>query len=198
MVQYIWELVWYFNVQMHVSAAFQLRAVRRGDRSLMSEFIHTGNFCKPDLISLNIMRMHKKVIHKSDIVLCDGKTIKAEMLTDQPGHSDVHKIPTQHPTPADLNIWKLALCKLSSNFHEFTVKLQEYISPPHNHPWWMVNNIGTILHHNIVQGDKTYHKEYTPSSNPIDHRTRAGQHFNSTIVKNGPSDFNQYASLTPS
>jgi hypothetical protein len=76
----------------------------------------------------------------------------------------------------------------------FTVKLQEYISPPHNHPWWMLNNIGNILHHNIVQG----HKEYTPSSNPIDCRTRAGQHFNATIVKNGPSNFDQYASVTPS
>ncbi len=31
----IWELVWYFNVRMHVSAAFQLRAVCRGDISLM-------------------------------------------------------------------------------------------------------------------------------------------------------------------
>jgi hypothetical protein len=74
---------------------------------------------------------------------------------------------------------------ISSDFHAFTVKLQEYISPPHNHPWWMLNNIGTILHH---QGDKTYHEEYTPSSNPI----------NSTIVKNGPSNFDQYASITPS
>jgi hypothetical protein len=86
----IWELVWYFNVRIHVSAAFQLRAVCRGDISLMSEFMCTGNFSKLDLISLNIMRMHKKVIHKSDIVLCDGKTIKTEMLTDQPEHSDVH------------------------------------------------------------------------------------------------------------
>ncbi len=57
------------------------------------------------------------------------------MLTDQPGYFDVHKFPTQHPTPADLNLWKLALRKLSSDFHVFTVKLQEYISPPHNHPW---------------------------------------------------------------
>jgi hypothetical protein len=157
---------------MHVSAAFELRAVCRGDISLMSEFIRTRNFSQPDLISLNIVRMHKKVIHKLDIVLCDGKTIKAELLTDQPGHFDVHKLPTQRPTPADLNLWKLALCKLSSNFHMFTVKLQEYISPPHNHPRWMLNDIGTILHHNILQGDKTYHKEYTPSSNPIDFRTR--------------------------
>ncbi len=131
----IWELVWYFNVWMHVSTAFQLRAVCQGDISMMSEFMHTGNFSQPDLISLNIMRMHKKVNHKLDIVLCDGKTIKVEMLMDQPGHSDIHTFPTQRPTPADLNLWKLALRKLSSNFHVFTVKLQEYISPPHNHPW---------------------------------------------------------------
>jgi hypothetical protein len=120
------------------------------------------------------------------------------MLTDQPGHSDVHKFPTQHPTPADLNLWKLALCKLSSNFHLFTVKLPEYINPPHNHPRWMLNNIGTILHHNIVQGNKMYHKEHTPSPNPIDWRTRAGQPFSSTVMKNGPSNFDQYASVTPS
>jgi hypothetical protein len=43
-------------------------------------------FCHQDL--------DKKVIHKQDIVLCDGKTIKAEMLTDQLRHSDVHKSPT--------------------------------------------------------------------------------------------------------
>jgi hypothetical protein len=49
----------------------------------MSEFMHTGDFSLPDLISLNIMRMYKNVIHKLGIVLCDEKTIKAEMLTDR-------------------------------------------------------------------------------------------------------------------
>jgi hypothetical protein len=62
----------------------------------------------------------------------------------------------------------------------------------------MLNNIGTILHHNIVRGDKTYHEDYTPSSNPIDCRTRAGQRFNSTIMKNCPSNFDQYATISPS
>ena len=71
----------------------------------MSEFIHFGELSSTALVSLNIMRMHKKVIHKSDIVLCDGKTIKAEMLTGSPGHSNSHKFPTQHPTPSDLAIW---------------------------------------------------------------------------------------------
>ncbi len=45
---------------MHVRAPFQLRAVRQGDISLMSEFMRTGYFSQPDLIFLNIMRMHKK------------------------------------------------------------------------------------------------------------------------------------------
>jgi hypothetical protein len=57
----IWELVWYFDVWIHVSAAFQLRVVCQGDISYMSEFMHTRNFSETDLISLNIMLMHKKL-----------------------------------------------------------------------------------------------------------------------------------------
>jgi hypothetical protein len=125
----IWELVWYFNIWLHVNAAFQLKAVHWGDIPLMSEFMCTGDFSQPDLISLNIMHMHKKLIHKLDIVLCDGKTIKVEVLTCQPGHSDVHKFPTQHPTPADLYLTKLALRKISSDFHILMVKLQEHKVP---------------------------------------------------------------------
>ncbi len=81
-----------------------MKPIRRGDTSLMSEFMRYGDFSLTELVSLNIMRMNKKVIHKSDIVLCDGKTIKADMLMDLPGHSDYHKFPTQCPTPADLSI----------------------------------------------------------------------------------------------
>jgi hypothetical protein len=100
----VWELVSYFNVCLQFNADFHLKPIRQGDTSLMSEFIHIGGLSPTDLVSLNIMRMHKNVIHKSDIVLCDGKTIKAEMLTDLPGHSNSHKFPTQRPTPADLVI----------------------------------------------------------------------------------------------
>jgi hypothetical protein len=91
-----------------------LKPIQQGDTSLMSEFMQYGDYSPTELVCLNIMRMHKKVIHKSDIVLCDGKTIKADMLTDLPGHSDYHKFPTQRPTPSDLSILITALCKLSS------------------------------------------------------------------------------------
>ncbi len=86
----VWELVSYFNVCLYFSAVFQLKPIRWGDTSLMSEFMWYGDFSPTELVSLNIMRMHIKVIHKSDIVLCDGKTIKADMLTDLPGYSDYH------------------------------------------------------------------------------------------------------------
>ncbi len=68
----VWELVSYFNIHLHFNKDFQLKPIQRGDSPLMSEFICFGDLSPTDLVSLNIMRMHKKVIHKSNIVLCDG------------------------------------------------------------------------------------------------------------------------------
>ena len=63
---------------------YRLGPVQRGDKSLMSEFVKAG-YIKADLLSLNIVRMHKMVIHLSDIVRCDGKTIKPSMLSAAAG-----------------------------------------------------------------------------------------------------------------
>jgi hypothetical protein len=69
----VWELTLYFKVRLNFDDEFHLKAVRRGDKSLMAEFMHVGKFIQSDLMSLNIMRMHKKVVHTSDILLCNGK-----------------------------------------------------------------------------------------------------------------------------
>jgi hypothetical protein len=97
-------LVSYFNVRLHFIEDFQLKPIPQGDLSSVSELIRFGNLSTTDLISLNIMPMHHQVIHKSDIILCNDKTIAAEMLTGSPCHSDSHKFQTQRPTPADLAI----------------------------------------------------------------------------------------------
>ncbi len=83
------------------------------------------------------------------------------MFSDLPGHSCIHKFQHQRPTPADLCIWKMALHKISFEFHVLAVPLQEYISPPHDLPWWLLSNYGTILHNMITREDKEYHKMYT-------------------------------------
>jgi hypothetical protein len=146
----VWELVSCYNVSLSFDEDYQLKPIRRGDKFLMSKFLHYKDFGIYDVISLNIVRMHKKVINVSDIVLSDGKTIKPEMFSDLPGHSCVHKFPHQRPTPADLSIWKMALRKISSEFHVLTVPLQECISPPHDLPRWLLNDNGAILHNMIT------------------------------------------------
>jgi hypothetical protein len=113
----IWELVSYYNVSLNFDEDYQLKPIRRGDKSLMSEFLCYKDFGIDDSVPLNIMRMHILVIHVSDIVLSNGKTIKPEMFLDLPGHSCVHLFLHQRPTPADLSIWKTALRKISSEIH---------------------------------------------------------------------------------
>jgi hypothetical protein len=164
----------------------------------MSEFLLIQEFDRADHVSLNIMRMHKKVIHLSDIVLCDGKTIKPEKLSDLPGQSDTHKFPYQCPTSADPSLWRRALCKVSSEFHFVMVPLQDYVSPLHDLPQWMRNNHGSILHNVIMRGNQVYHKVYTLKSNPHACKTQSGQSFMSDRVVMGTSNLQKYASITPS
>jgi hypothetical protein len=192
----VWELVSYFNIHLHFNEDFQLKPIQQGNSSLMSEFIRFGDLSPKDLVSLNIMHMHKKVIHKSDIVLCDGQTIKADMLTGSPGHSDYHKFPTQRPITANLTIWNTAIHRLSSAFLVLTVKLQEYVGTPHSSPLWLLDDLGTTLDQNMVRGNKLYHKVYLPSTDTLTCRTRSGQQFVSKLIAYGHSNFQQWASVT--
>jgi hypothetical protein len=126
----------------------------------MSEFIRAG-YKKADLLSLNIVQMHKMVIHLSDIVRCDGETIKLSMLSASAGKLDAHKFPLQRPTPTDMTLWTTALRRISSEFYVLTLPLQEYVSIKHSKPTWRLSNDGDILHHNIKVDGQDYHVEYT-------------------------------------
>ena len=91
----VWELVHYFKIRLVFQSEYRLGPIRRGDKSLMSEFVKAG-YTKADLLLLNIVRMHKMVIHLLDVVRCGGKTIKQSMLSASAGISDTHKFPLQH------------------------------------------------------------------------------------------------------
>jgi hypothetical protein len=129
----VWGLVHYFKISLAFQSEYRLGPVRRGDRSLMSEFVRAG-YTKADLLSLNIVRMHKMVIHLSDIVRRDGKTIKQSMLSASAGISDAHKFPLQRQMPTDMILWTTALRRISSKFYVLALPLQEYISTKHSKP----------------------------------------------------------------
>jgi hypothetical protein len=129
----VWELIHYFNGRLKFQPEYRLGPVRQGDKLLMSEFIRVG-YKRTDLLLLNIVRMYTVVIHLSDNVMCDGKTIKRSMLMANVGKSEAHKFPVQRPTPTDMNLWITALRRISSKFYVLTLPLQEYISIKHLKP----------------------------------------------------------------
>ncbi len=67
----------YYNVRLNFDEDYQLKPIRWDNESLMSKFLRYKDFGIDDVVSLNIMRMHKKVIHVSDIVLSNGKNNQA-------------------------------------------------------------------------------------------------------------------------
>ncbi len=161
----------------------------------MSEFMRI-RYRRDDLLLLNTMRMHKKVIHLSDIVMCDGKTIMSEMLTDLPGQPSVHKFPTQKQTKADKTLWETAIRKISSEFKALTLPLQEYISLLYTQPHWRLSSDRHILHQNFSQNGNEYHDEYIPRNDPLLQQTRSGEQFVLSITRMGTSSLTKYASIT--
>jgi hypothetical protein len=163
----------------------------------MSKFIRVG-YKRTDLLPLNIIRMHKMVIHLSDIVMCDGKTIKRSILSASAGHSKAHKFPVQRPTPTDMNLWTTALQRICSKFYVLTLPLQEYISLKHSKPSWRLSHNGDILHHNIKMNGQDYHVEYTPTNDLLARQTRSGRRFQHNVTKVGYLEFPIFATITHS
>jgi len=137
--------------------------------------------------------MHKMVIHLSDIVRCDGKTIKQSMLSASVGMSEAHKFPVQRPTPTDMNLWTTALRQKSSEFYVLTVPLQEYTSLHHTKPTWRLSQNRDILHNIIKINGHDYHVEYTPTNDPRSRQTRSGRRFQHNVTKKGCSKHTIFA-----
>jgi hypothetical protein len=155
----VWELLQEFEVEASFGLDLQIHPMRAGDASLMELFLNY--YSGSDLASLNLFRQHKKVIHISCIVLCDGRTIDQECLSMTRGHSDKYIFPLQYPTQADQSLWKAALQLISTTFYKFQSSLGEYTANPHRNYQWSTDQYGMILHRTI---DKNSYELYDPKS----------------------------------
>jgi hypothetical protein len=169
---------------------FHLHPVHLGDSLLMFEFFK--HYSGQDLATLNMVHQHKKVIHLSYIVLCDGQTINKACLTSAPGVSHLHKFPLQQPTRSDYRLWTTALRRINSESLTLPVPLGKFISRPHLGVKWTTDTDGTILHLELTSDGITRFLIYHPTHAT---RTRAGHHFvqGNTLV-DFPLPF--YASVT--
>ncbi len=120
-----------------------MHPIQIGNASLMSEF--SCHFSGGDLVLLNIFCLHKKVIHRSCMVLCNGCTIDKRILTAESETSDRHKFPFQWPLQANQESWKAAIKKISSNYYTFPSSLGHFISLPHKSIKWSTTSDGSSL-----------------------------------------------------
>ena len=88
-----------FGVFTMMGNEYHLHPVHSGESSLMFKF--SRHYSGQDLAALNIVRQHKKIIHLSCIVLCNGQTINKAYLTSAPGVSHLHKFPLQQLTQSN-------------------------------------------------------------------------------------------------
>ncbi len=184
----VWELLHDFGVEATFGDEFQLHPIQVGDRSLMELF--SRHYHGSNLVALNVFRQHKKVIHVSCIVLCDGRTINAECLSMIRGHSDKHKLPLQYPTCVDNSLWKAALKMISSSCYTLPTQLGDYVDIPHKSFQWYTGPLGLTLHETI---NKDNYMVYVLQ---LGQSSRSGKIFLKTNTVQGSSPLNYYASVT--
>ena len=101
----LWQFLDKLCITLETTSELQLSPVRAGD-FLLTGAIATGPFNEQEKASFNRCKNHKCVVHASDVISCDGKTVEPSVMTNDPGESNKHKFPQEHPTKKDYKIWR--------------------------------------------------------------------------------------------
>jgi hypothetical protein len=119
---------------LQIGETDQVSGTWEGDRSaLISEFFWLGYRSK-DLESLNIVQRCRNLIHVSDIIKCDGKTLDEFITSDLIEVSEAHTFPWEQPTKSDFRLWNKAMIKLCSGSTSLLYILGNFLRKPHL-PW---------------------------------------------------------------
>ena len=109
----LWQLLYCFEAELQIQETDQVSGIQEGDQSLISDFFWLGYRSK-DLESLNIVQRCRNLIHISDIIKCDGKTLDEFITLDLIEVSEAHTFPREQPTKSDFRLWNKAMIKLCS------------------------------------------------------------------------------------
>ena len=124
--------------------------VREGDLSVMAAFWDLG-FRGSDPQRLNRVRKFCCVVHKSDLVACDGRTIMDDLYTRTEGESTGHSFPIEQPEGRDFCLWKRAvglLCREGKLLQE----VGKYVQVPHIKWQWSSSIDRTVLYRQRLDG----------------------------------------------
>jgi hypothetical protein len=161
---------------------------------LISEFFRLGHRSK-NLESLNIVRRCRNLIHVSDIVKCNGKTLDEFITSDSTELSEAHIFPREQPTESDFRLWNEAMIKLCLGTNSLPYILGNYLRKPHL-PWrWYTNENADCLYCES-SGSTLSHTIYRRQGTGVG--TRFGKKYDWLRAEPGRHTGNCYASVTMS
>ena len=121
-----------------------LGPVREGDVSVMAAFWDLG-YRGASFKRLNRVRKFLCVVHKSDLVACDGRTVMNDVLNRLEGESIRHRFPTEQPEGRDFNLWRAAVSQLCSG--KFLLQpVGRYLANPHFDWQWTATSDRRVLY----------------------------------------------------
>ena len=178
----LWEYAARLRVGIYLAPDCQVQPVRQGDLSLMQSFRRVG-FVKLELERLNRVRKFKCVLHLSDIVLCDGKSLDTRACGDAVmGHS-AHDFPLEQPVRGDFALWDTAVGQLFGATGRLERPLGPYLREGHLFQHWFESSDGRLLfyrpHNDVEESYDEYHLEARR------YPTRHGRRFALTATRVG-------------
>ena len=197
-----WEFASYLKIEVTLDPQHHLGPVREGDRAIIEVFLHDG-FEGILLSWLNRVRKFKCVVHLSDLVLADGRTLRADVFDRTPGTSRQYRFPLEYPSTSDFALWEHALrtaCIPGGNILSpglrLPARLGGYVAEPHQHvEWFQSGDAETIFFCPRDNIDDSY-DEFRMRTDGGATRTCYGHHFNWAGTRRGVPPKDVQASVT--
>lgn len=174
----LWQYASKYDVHIEMKPQFCLKPTRLGDIALMELFISRG-YSAPSLVSLNRVRKYYKVHSLADILLADGKTVNASIVTRQQLKSS-RTFSWEQPTPSDFATWNTAIRLITSPSLSYPRRLGNYTQQPHIVYEWFASPDKLFLYHTFTGGYDIFQR----STNQV--TTRSGPVYTKISTAAGP------------
>ena len=99
----LWELCHRVDVVIEVDEKYRTKPVRQGDQSILDVTIEKG-YRDKTLESINVVRKYLNLIHLSDLVHCDGRTLSDDPLKASGRMATKFTFPKKTPTRNDKSL----------------------------------------------------------------------------------------------
>ena len=168
--KHTWHLCYIYKVKITFEARFEPLASRENDSTLMDVLVSRGIWNKHELGILNRVRRYKQVYFRSDVIACNGRTVRPDMLDTSPG-SSTWRFAREQPTTRDFSTWRAALANISSPNFAFQSSAGRLRRQPPNHGGWYIDESlrtivrkspeGTQSTFRCASDRQTRHSQYT-------------------------------------